>query len=76
MLTYGFSMNEDRQLLINGKLADNDRIYKLVTLDLFTFGYFIQALNMLRKIYSTRIFTKHYDRLWSKILSVIVDKTL
>ncbi|CAM5339240.1 hypothetical protein LSPH24S_03267 [Lysinibacillus sphaericus] len=29
MLTYGFAMNEERQLLINGKIADNERTYKL-----------------------------------------------
>lgn len=51
MLTYGFSMNEDRQLLIDGKLADNDRIYKLVTLDLFTFGYFYPSFKYAKKKY-------------------------
>jgi len=51
MLTYGFAMNEDRQFLINGRLADNDRIYKLVTLDLFTFGYFYPSFKYAKKKY-------------------------
>ncbi|MEK5331583.1 MULTISPECIES: bifunctional metallophosphatase/5'-nucleotidase [unclassified Lysinibacillus] len=51
MLTYGFAMNEDRQLLINGKMADNDRTYKLVTLDLFTFGYFYPSFKYAKKKY-------------------------
>jgi len=51
MLTYGFSMNDNRQLLINGKLADNNHIYKLVTLDLFTFGYFYPSLKYAKKQY-------------------------
>jgi len=51
MLTYGFSMNKDRQLLINGELADNDQIYKLVTLDLFTFGYFYPSFKYAKKKY-------------------------
>lgn len=51
MLTYGFSMNENRQLLINGKLADQDNIYKLVTLDLFTFGYFYPSFKYAKKQY-------------------------
>jgi len=51
MLTYGFAMNEDRQLLINGKIADNDRTYKLVTLDLFTFGYFYPSFKYAKKKY-------------------------
>ncbi|WP_312505861.1 bifunctional UDP-sugar hydrolase/5'-nucleotidase [Lysinibacillus sp.] len=51
MLTYGFSMNENRQLLINGKLADQDHIYKLVTLDLFTFGYFYPSFKYAKKQY-------------------------
>ncbi|WDV06069.1 bifunctional metallophosphatase/5'-nucleotidase [Lysinibacillus irui] len=51
MLTYGFSMNENRQLLINGNLADQDHIYKLVTLDLFTFGYFYPSFKYAKKQY-------------------------
>ncbi len=51
MLTYGFSMNDNRQLLINGKLADNNHIYKLVTLDLFTFGYFYPSFKYAKKQY-------------------------
>ncbi len=51
ILTYGFSMNENRQLLINGKLADQDHIYKLVTLDLFTFGYFYPSFKYAKKQY-------------------------
>lgn len=51
MLTYGFSMNDNRQLLINGKLADNNQIYKLVTLDLFTFGYFYPSFKYAKKQY-------------------------
>lgn len=51
ILTYGFSMNENRQLLINGKLADQNHIYKLVTLDLFTFGYFYPSFKYAKKQY-------------------------
>lgn len=51
ILTYGFSMNDNRQLLINGKLADNDHVYKLVTLDLFTFGYFYPSFKYAKKQY-------------------------
>ncbi|KOS71748.1 5'-nucleotidase [Lysinibacillus contaminans] len=51
MLLYGFSMNEDRQLLINGEIADTARSYKLVTLDLFTFGYFYPSFKYAKKKY-------------------------
>jgi len=51
MLTYGFTMNEDRQLLINGQIADNERTYTLVTLDLFTFGYFYPSFKYAKKTY-------------------------
>lgn len=51
ILTYGFSMNENRQLLINGKLADQNHIYKLVTLDMFTFGYFYPSFKYAKKQY-------------------------
>lgn len=51
MLLYGFSMNEDRQLLVNGEIAHADRLYKLVTLDLFTFGYFYPSFKYAKKKY-------------------------
>lgn len=51
MLLYGFSMNEHRQLLINGEIADVTRSYKLVTLDLFTFGYFYPSFKYAKKKY-------------------------
>ena len=51
MLLYGFSMNEDRQLLINGEIADTSRTYNLVTLDLFTFGYFYPSFKYAKKKY-------------------------
>lgn len=51
MLLYGFSMNDDRQLLINGEIADVGRTYKLVTLDLFTFGYFYPSFKYAKKKY-------------------------
>ncbi|MET4561466.1 bifunctional metallophosphatase/5'-nucleotidase [Lysinibacillus parviboronicapiens] len=51
MLLYGFAMNDDRQILVNGKIADSDRIYKLVTLDMFTFGYFYPSFKYAKKKY-------------------------
>ncbi|MFJ7951222.1 bifunctional metallophosphatase/5'-nucleotidase [Lysinibacillus sp. NPDC096418] len=51
MLLYGFSMNEDRQLLINGELADARLTYTLVTLDLFTYGYFYPSFKYAKKKY-------------------------
>ncbi len=62
ILTYGFSMNEDRQLLMNGKLADEDRIYKLVTLDLFTFGYFYPSFKYAKKQYILPDFLRNIMR--------------
>ncbi|KOY82125.1 bifunctional metallophosphatase/5'-nucleotidase [Lysinibacillus macroides] len=62
ILTYGFSMNDDRQLLMNGKLADQDRIYKLVTLDLFTFGYFYPSFKYAKKQYILPDFLRNIMR--------------
>ncbi len=69
MLLYGFAMNDDRQILVNGKIADSDRIYKLVTLDMFTFGYFYPSFKYAKKKYILPdFFTKHHVRLWAKVL--------
>ena len=40
MLSYGCSVDAEGQLIVNKKKADLDKSYKLVTLDMFTFGYF------------------------------------
>ena len=49
MLHYGFSMDKQRQLLVNGKVADLEASYKLVTLDMFTFGYFYPTFKYAKK---------------------------
>ena len=51
ILTYGFTLTKQRQLVINGQLADENRSYRLVTLDLFTFGYFYPQFNYATKHY-------------------------
>lgn len=39
------------QLMVGGMAADPDRLYRLATLDLFTFGYFFPALKRAPKTY-------------------------
>lgn len=51
MLTYGFSMNEQNELYIKGELADLTKTYRLVTLDMFTFGFFFPSFKYLNKQY-------------------------
>ncbi|MFD1032414.1 bifunctional metallophosphatase/5'-nucleotidase [Metaplanococcus flavidus] len=42
---------ENHQLFINGKRADSDEVYKLITLDMFTFGYFFPEFKRSPKTY-------------------------
>lgn len=42
---------ENHQLFINGKLAESNRVYKLITLDMFTFGYFFPEFKRAPKTY-------------------------
>ncbi|WP_422122803.1 bifunctional metallophosphatase/5'-nucleotidase [Planococcus sp. X10-3] len=42
---------EHHQLFINGKRADSDKVYKLITLDMFTFGYFFPEFKRSPKTY-------------------------
>lgn len=50
MIRTGMDMH-NHQLYINGRLADSDRVYKLITLDMFTFGYFFPEFKRSPKTY-------------------------
>lgn len=51
ILTYGLALDCERKLKINGQYADMTKSYKLVTLDLFTFGYFYPRFKYAKKHY-------------------------
>lgn len=42
---------ESHKLYINGELAVHDQVYRLITLDMFTFGYFFPTLKRAPKTY-------------------------
>ncbi|MGR6898770.1 bifunctional metallophosphatase/5'-nucleotidase [Rummeliibacillus sp. BSL5] len=50
MLTYGCSL-QNGQLYINGEKAADHKVYKLATLDMFTFGFFFPEFKKLPKTY-------------------------
>lgn len=58
MLTYDFSMNKKRELLIKGKIVELERQYKLATLDMFTFGYFFPTFKYAQKKYVLPLFLR------------------
>ena len=51
LLTYYFHMDKHRNLFVRGELADLNKTYKLVTLDLFTFGFFFPSFKYMKKQY-------------------------
>ncbi|MBK3496157.1 bifunctional metallophosphatase/5'-nucleotidase [Viridibacillus sp. YIM B01967] len=51
MLNYRFEMDDRGQLVIEGKVADLKKSYKLVTLDMYTFGYFFPNFKNTPKTY-------------------------
>ena len=51
LLTYSFHMDKQRELYVRGELADLSKTYKLVTLDLFTFGFFFPSFKSMKKQY-------------------------
>lgn len=59
MLTYGFKMNEHRQLFVNNRLVKHDEVIRLVTLDMFTFGYFFPMFRHAKKHYILPQFIRH-----------------
>ncbi|PYF01866.1 bifunctional metallophosphatase/5'-nucleotidase [Ureibacillus chungkukjangi] len=58
MLTYEFTMNKQRELLVNGKVVDLNQYYKLATLDMFTFGYFFPSFKYAKKKYYLPLFLR------------------
>lgn len=51
MLTYEFELNEKRDLIVRGEKADLDKVYRLATLDMYTFGYFFPNFKYAKKKY-------------------------
>lgn len=51
LLNYGLKMNKQRELYINGQLMEADKVYRLATLDLFTFGFFFPSFKQAKKQY-------------------------
>lgn len=58
MLTYQFSMNKQRELIVGGEVVDLERNYKLATLDMFTFGYFFPNFKYAKKKYYLPLFLR------------------
>ncbi|WP_339213599.1 bifunctional UDP-sugar hydrolase/5'-nucleotidase [Solibacillus sp. FSL W8-0372] len=51
ILNYGIEITKQRELFINGHLMEPDKVYRLATLDLFTFGYFFPSFKYAKKEY-------------------------
>lgn len=51
ILTYEFSVNQNRELVVRGEVGDLNKTYHLATLDLFTFGYFFPSFKYAKKKY-------------------------
>ncbi len=58
MLLYKLSLNEKNQLLVDNKIADLDKTYRLATLDMFTFGYFFPTFKRAKKKYYLPLFLR------------------
>ncbi|MEG0472181.1 MAG: bifunctional UDP-sugar hydrolase/5'-nucleotidase [Solibacillus sp.] len=51
LLNYGLSMNKQRELFIQGEKIEPTKVYRLATLDLFTFGFFFPSFKYAKKQY-------------------------
>lgn len=60
LLTYHFKINENHELIVCGKKADLNKTYTLVTLDMFTFGFFFPSFKYLKKHYYLPYFIRDY----------------
>nr|WP_088006569.1 bifunctional UDP-sugar hydrolase/5'-nucleotidase [Indiicoccus explosivorum] len=50
-IIHGGLKMENHVLKVNGEEADNERMYRLITLDMFTFGHFFPSLKRAQKTY-------------------------
>ena len=66
MLTYDFSVNKNRELLVKGVVADLNKRYKLATLDMYTFGYFFPNFKYAKKKYYLPLFLRDIFILYGK----------
>lgn len=51
ILFYHIKLTNNYELIVKDKIASSDYIYRLVTLDLFTFGYFFPSFKYAKKQY-------------------------
>lgn len=51
MLFYEMKMSKQHELMVRGEVVDPHSIYKLATLDMFTFGYFFPTFKYAKKHY-------------------------
>ena len=51
MLFYNMKMTIHKELLVSGEMVEPEKIYKLATLDMFTFGYFFPSFKYAKKHY-------------------------
>lgn len=51
MLFYGMKMTKHHELIVQGEAIDPHKVYKLATLDMFTFGYFFPSFKYAKKHY-------------------------
>lgn len=64
MLHYGMRLNAQRELEVQGNVVNPKQIYKLITLDMYTFGFFFPSFKYAKKEYILPYFLrdifKHY----------------
>lgn len=58
ILTYDFSINKNRELIVKGEVSDLNKTYRLATLDMFTFGYFFPNFKYAKKKYYLPFFLR------------------
>ncbi len=58
MLTYEFTVNSKRELIVGQEIANLDKTYQLATLDMFTFGYFFPNFKYAKKKYYLPMFLR------------------
>lgn len=64
MLHYNMRLNDQHELEVNGQVVQAKKVYKLITLDMYTFGFFFPSFKYAKKEYILPYFLrdifKHY----------------
>ena len=70
MLHYGMRLNTQHELEVQGQIVEPQKVYKLITLDMYTFGFFFPSFKYAKKEYILPYFLRDIFRHYAQKIFV------